>query len=162
MAEIFCNTSPLQYLHQLGIIEILSRLVGTVIVPPAVVDEIDRGREMGVSLPIIRSHAWIEVRSPRSMPAPSLIRDLGPGESSVSALASESNDAICLLDDALARKTAERLGIRIAGTLGILIDAKRAGLTGLIGPLLARLDDLGFRVSATTRQAVLRMAGESG
>ena len=40
MAEAICDTSPLQYLHQLGRLDVLRRLVGRVVVPPAVVDEL--------------------------------------------------------------------------------------------------------------------------
>ena len=51
MPEVICNTSPLQYLHQLEELRLLPALVGKVIVPPAVVAELTVGRELGVSLP---------------------------------------------------------------------------------------------------------------
>jgi predicted nucleic acid-binding protein len=44
LPEFICNTSPLQYLHQLGWLEILPALTGRVIIPPAVADELDRRR----------------------------------------------------------------------------------------------------------------------
>ena len=55
---------------------------------------------------------------------------------------------------------AETLGIRLTGTLGLLLDAKRAGLVPAVGPLLDRLVALRFRVAAHTRAAVLKLAGE--
>lgn len=86
--------------------------------------------------------------------------NLGAGERQVLTLALETADAICVLDDALARRVAIVLKLRITGTLGILIDAKRAGLIEAVRPQLDQLHSLGFRLAAHTRAAVLKMAGE--
>ncbi len=48
----------------------------------------------------------------------------------------------------------------MTGTLGLLLDAKKIGLIPAVMPLLDQLDRLRFRVSITTRTAVLRLAGE--
>jgi predicted nucleic acid-binding protein len=85
---------------------------------------------------------------------------MGPGETQVLMLALESRDAIVVLDDALARQTAENLGIRLTGTLGLLLDAKRAGIIAVVAPLLDRLQSLRFRLAPHTRAAVLKLAGE--
>ncbi len=66
-----------------------------------------------------------------------------------------------IFDDALARRHAEVLGLRLTGTLGVLLDAKRAGLVPAVMPLIDDLQRLGFRLSNGTRQAVLRLAGEA-
>ena len=50
--------------------------------------------------------------------------------------------------------------IKFTGTLGVLIDAKRAGLIETVAPLLDRLQELRFRLSASARNAILREAGE--
>jgi predicted nucleic acid-binding protein len=75
-------------------------------------------------------------------------------------LALESRKAVVVLDDALARRVAEALGLRLTGTLGLLLDAKRAGLIPAVGPLLDQLQALRFRVAPHTRAAVLKLAGE--
>jgi predicted nucleic acid-binding protein len=87
--------------------------------------------------------------------------DLGPGETAALALALESADAITILDDALARRHAEVLGLRLTGTLGVLLDAKRAGLIARVMPLIEDLQSLGFRLSGQTRDAMLCLAGEA-
>lgn len=51
MSEFICNTSPLQYLHQLGLLDILPKLTGNVTVPPAVTGELQAGRSKGASVP---------------------------------------------------------------------------------------------------------------
>jgi predicted nucleic acid-binding protein len=67
-----------------------------------------------------------------------LAADLGRGEASVLALALESPYAVVILDDALGRRAAELLGVRMTGTLGLLLDAKKRGLIPHILPLLGK------------------------
>jgi predicted nucleic acid-binding protein len=161
LADIICNTSPLQYLHQVGALHLLPALVKTIIVPPAVKAELDIGRRLSLNLPDLESLSWVAVRPPSSSIALPLVTDLGPGEREVLALALESPDSVCILDDALARQVAKTLQLRITGTLGILIDAKRAGLISAVRPFLDQLQRLRFRLASHTRVAVLQLAGES-
>ena len=160
MPEVICDTSPLQYLWQLGSLHLLPALVNQVILPPAVVEELAVGRAKGVNLPDPLALNWIIIRRPVSLAALPLVNDLGPGETEVLALALESTDAVVILDDALARQVAETLGIRLIGTLGLLLDAKRAGLVSAVAPLLDQLQALRFRLAPRTRATVLKLAGE--
>lgn len=161
MPEIICNTSPLQYLHQLGRLEILHQLAGTLVVRTAVAAELAAGRQRGVEVPDPASLPWIILREPRSQAVLPLMIDLGPGEVAVLVLALESPDAVVILDDGLARRHARRLGLRLTGTLGLLLDTKRAGQIAAVAPILDDLHALRFRLDPTTRLAVLRLAGES-
>jgi predicted nucleic acid-binding protein len=162
LPEIVCNTSPIQYLHQLGLLHILPALARPVTVPPAVLEEINAGRKLGLNLPDLAALDWIKTQRPASFAALPLVTDLGPGEAEVLALTLETKDAIAVLDDALARQVAETLRLPLTGTLGLLLDAKRHGLISTVGPLLEQLDALGFRVASRTRAAVLKLAGERG
>jgi uncharacterized protein len=160
LPEVICNTSPIQYLHQLQLLHILPALAGHVIVPPAVVNELSDGRALGIPLPDVTVLSWVEVRRPASEAAVPLITDLGPGETEVLMLGMESQDAVVVMDDTLARRVAETLGLRLTGTLGLLLDAKRAGQIAMISPLLDQLQVLRFRLASHTRTAVLKLAGE--
>jgi predicted nucleic acid-binding protein len=160
LPEVICDTSPLQYLHQLELLHILPALSDGVIIPPAVVDELTAGRALGVNLPDLTRLAWVTVRRPASAAALPLITDLGPGEIEVLMLGLELPAAVAVIDDALARQVAETLNLRLTGTLGLLIDAKRAGLISAIAPSLDQLQALRFRLAFHTRIAVLRLAGE--
>ena len=73
MSKIFCNTSPLQYLHQLELLHILPALMGNIIVPPAVVKELEVGKTLGLSLPNLNEFNWITVRQPVSLSALPLV-----------------------------------------------------------------------------------------
>jgi predicted nucleic acid-binding protein len=161
LAEFICDTSPLQYLHQVGLIDILPALAGRIVVPPAVVAELAAGRARGLNVPDPTAETWIAVRAPASgPPIPSLVA-LGSGELEVLTLALETVDAVVILDDRLARQVAQVLGIPLTGTLGLLLDAKRAGLIAAVGPVLDSLQVLGFRIARQTRAAVLALAGET-
>ena len=161
MLEVICNTLPLQYLHQLELLHILPALTKRVTVPPAVEEELAQGRAHGFNLPDPAALEWVMVRTPASRPALRLIHDLGPGEAEVLALALETPDSMVILDDALARQVAETSEIPLTGTLGLLLDAKNAGLVDEVRPLLDQLQALRFRLSSHTRAAVLELAAET-
>jgi predicted nucleic acid-binding protein len=160
LAEVISNTSPLQYLHQLDLLDRLHDLVGVIVVPVAVVAELQAGRNVGVPLPVVEDLSWVEVRTPKGAPVLPLVRDLGAGEASALALALETPGATVLLDDRLARRVASSLGIPIRGTVGLLLDFKHRSLIASVAPFLDELESLRFRLSARTRAAVLGAAGE--
>ena len=64
MSLIICDTSPIQYLHQLGLLEVFHKLSRNIIVPPAVAEELEEGNRQGIDLPKIRSLSWIKIRCP--------------------------------------------------------------------------------------------------
>lgn len=151
----------MQYLHQLGLLHALRELSDRVIVPQAVVDELTAGRLLGVNVPDPFTLDWVDILTPRSVVVLPLISGLGLGEIEVLALGLEIPGTTVVLDDRLARKTAEMLGIRFTGALGILVDAKQEGLVLDVSPILDTLQDLGFWLSHRIREAVLRIVGES-
>lgn len=158
--DLISDTSPLQFLHQLELLHILSALSHRVVVPPAVVAELNAGRRAGVDLPDLDALDWIEVRPPRSLGSLPPAKGLGLGEREALALGLDSPESVLILDDALARGLAQSLGLPFTGTLGLLVDAKRAGLVPAVSPLLDRLRALRFRLAVHTRLAVLRLADE--
>jgi len=109
MPEVVCNTTPLQYLHQAGVIGIIPALYARILVPKAVADEIAVGLNAGVNLPDFASLEWIEIREVlgSSWPMP---RDIHRGEAEVIALAGSLDDPLMILDDLAARRHAQLLG----------------------------------------------------
>jgi predicted nucleic acid-binding protein len=134
LVEIICDTSPLQYLHQLRHLDILPSLASRVLVPTAVTDELGEALRLGLDLPDIHALAWVEVVSPGTAPALPLVTELGPGELEVLTLALEHREAVVVLDDRVARNVARRLELRMSGTLGLLLDAKRSGRIERVEP----------------------------
>jgi predicted nucleic acid-binding protein len=160
MPEVVSNTTPLQYLHQAGVLGVLPGLYERLVVPAAVADEIRVGREAGVDLPDLPSLGWIEIRSVEPSPWP-VARDIHRGEAEVLALAGSAPETLMLLDDLAARRHARLLNLKFTGTLGVLLRAKREGLIPEVGPVLDRMEECGFRLAQNTRSEVLGLAGES-
>ena len=159
MPEVVCDTSALQYLYQLGLLELLRELYGRVTVPEAVARELAAGRAQGVNLPDLATIPWvIVVPGVPPLVAPG---DLGAGELAVLTLAGAHPGALAVLDDGLARRYARAAGIRFTGTCGVLLRARQCGFVPAVKPLLDRLTALGFRLDPATRQGILSLAGES-
>ncbi len=95
------------------------------------------------------------------MPSEWLALDLGAGELGAMALALENPDRIVLLDDMLARRTAQVAGLQVWGTLKVLLEAKSQGLIETLEPYISRLGDAGMWISAEVKQRILILAGES-
>jgi hypothetical protein len=76
------------------------------------------------------------------------------------ALALENPGRVVLLDDALARRTAQAAGLTVWGTLRVLLEAKSRGLTPSLAPLIDRLVDAGMWISPGIRRRILTLAGE--
>lgn len=160
MPEAIANISPIQYLFQLGLLELLPELYGQIAIPRSVCDEIARGRALGVVLPDISALYWAHVAAPRGKVIFPLSNGLGKGELEVIALANETPDHLALLDDRRARRFADLLHIRYTGTLGLLLKAKQIGRLERLAPLCERLAECGLRLRPETRRSLLAMAGE--
>ncbi len=162
MPETISNTSPLQYMHQAGVLRLLPEFYGRVIVPESVLAELSEGLARGVDLPDVTSLPWVEVRGAAEKKPFPLVTNLGPGEREALALAVETPGSLLIMDDALGRKQARLLGVRVTGTLGVLLRAKREGHVPAVLPIVEKLHSLGFRLSPETRTAVLELADEAG
>jgi hypothetical protein len=130
------------------------------VIPPAVVEELERGKAMGVDLPVVRALPWLAIQAPEGLDRVPTAAGLGAGEKEVLALGIQTPGAVVILDERLARLHAQALKLTFTGTLGILLRAKAEGRFPRIEPILAHLDHLGFRLSAKTRTAVLKLARE--
>jgi uncharacterized protein len=147
-----CNSSPLIALHQIDQLDLLERLLGTVAVPPAIVQETRRT----LVLP-----PWIKPR-PLDRPVPvGLSRiDLGPGETEALALALEISPNWIILDDLRARQIAHDLRLPVIGVLGLLLAAKRRGLLPEVRPVLDGLIKNRFHIRRDLYERVVYQAGE--
>jgi hypothetical protein len=140
MPETISNTSPLHYLFQCDLLDLLPSLFGQVIIPKAVVAEINEGRALGVSLPAIDALPWACVKTPEDPLLLPLVIGLGPGERETLAHALESPGSLVILDHGLARRYSTHLGLPLIGTLGILVRAKKQGLIPAVRPVMDQLD----------------------
>ena len=161
MSDAICNTSPLLYLYRIGTIEWLPKLFDEVWTPTAVAIELGEGKLRGHDVPDPERYAWLTIVDPSSMPSEWFSLDLGAGELSAMALALENPSRVLLLDDALARRTAQAAGLNVWGCLRVLLEAKSQGLTNAIAPLVPRIQDAGLWMSEEIKRRILALAGEA-
>src|SRR5260370_20212983 len=101
-AQVVCNSSPLIALDRIGHLDLLERVFGSVLVPPAVVLQIT---------PALVPPAWITARSlTQPLGSQLLGTSLGPGESEAIALALEIGATWVVLDDRSGAKAGESAG----------------------------------------------------
>jgi predicted nucleic acid-binding protein len=86
---------------------------------------------------------------------------LGAGEIAAMTLALENSNRIVLLDDMLARRTAQVAGLQVWGTLKVLLEAKSHGLIDTVAPYIVKLRESGLWVSAEIEHRILKLASES-
>ena len=151
---VVSDTSIITSLIQVGHVELLRLLHGTVLIPRA------------VQLELLRTHAivpaFIEVRdvAGRARVA-DLEAELDLGDAEAIVLAKESNADLVLIDEKLGRQVALREGLRIAGLMGLVVEAKLRGLIGSVRELVRQLEaEAGFRVSTAVKAEAFRLAGE--
>lgn len=157
---IIADSSPLIALAIIEQLELLPRLYRQVFVPPAVWDEVT---VKGAGLPGARAVSqvsWLTIQSPESAILEPLLILVDQGEAEAIALALAMPNSTVLLDDAQARRVAERLTIRRIGTLGILRRAKKAGLIAAVKPYIQTLQTSGIYIRSNLVEAVLRDLGE--
>jgi uncharacterized protein len=68
---------------------------------------------------------------------------------------------ILVRDDLRARRIATDMGLRLTGTVGLLLRTKRDWLLDSVGRALGVIDEVGFRLSAELHEEALRLAGEA-
>lgn len=161
MPSVIADTSCIQYLYQINLLDLLPTLYGQILIPTAVDNELAQGRALGISLPDTSTLAWLAIAQVPAAQLIPTIPNLGIGEREVISLSQSTPNSLAILDDGLARAYAKQLNISFTGTLGILLKAKQAGHISIMQPLLNQLDALGFRLNTTTRQSVLQLAGET-
>jgi len=82
--------------------------------------------------------------------------NLGKGESEVIALASETGMKI-IIDDMKARQVAEKLGLKVTGTIGILLKAEKLGLINSAHKKAKELREKGFYVSSELLENIYKL-----
>lgn len=143
---VIADTTPLNYLILIGEVEILTRLYGAVVIPPAVHQELlSPGAPELVRRWALTPPSWLDIRSP-SLAVSDFPQGLGAGEREAIGLAEQLLADQLIMDDMTARREAERRGLSVIGTLGVLREAAAEGLIDL-RTSLERLSNTSFHIS---------------
>lgn len=149
---VVADATPLNTLIRLGLVDILPRLYGQVVIPPAVQIELSHPgapkelRDWMEALP-----SWLIVRAPAD---PHRVQVSGAGEREAIALAVELKADFLLADDKEARSVSRRLNIPVTGTVGILELAAVSGSIEL-EPVFEKLRRIDFFIEEEVLQMIL-------
>jgi len=134
---IISDTSCLIVLNNIGELELLHKLYGEILTTSIIADE------FGDKLP-----TWVKIQNVQDIYRVRILElQIDKGESSAIALALEIPESTLILDDFKARKIAEGLGLKMTGTLGIIIKAKLNNLIPSVRPIFEKIKKTNFRIS---------------
>ncbi len=143
------NSTCLIGLERIGRLDLLPQVFDTVFAPPTVAAE--------VHSPL----TWLTVQTvENSAFVAALKTQMDEGEAEAIALAVELDNVILILDDKKARRVAQQIGLKVIGTVGMLLRAKNQGVITEIKPLLTELVQVDFRITNAIIQEALRLSGE--
>lgn len=140
--------------------EVLNVLEQPMVVTQVVLDEVRCGAKdtPGATTPLPTCmRVWTnELAIPRWLES-----TLDPGEASVIALALERQWPEVAIDESVGRSVAKTCQLRLTGSLGLLIRAKKKGYPGTLAESISRIRSCGIWVGDAVRLSALKAAGES-
>ena len=143
------NSTCLIGLERIGRLDLLPQVFDTVFAPPTVVAEV-RSPLTWLTVQTVENSAFVAA----------LKTQMDEGEAEAIALAVELDNVILILDDKKARRVAQQIGLKVIGTVGMLLRAKNQGVITEIKLLLTELVQVDFRITNAIIQEALRLSGE--
>ena len=162
---VVSDTSAITNLAAINQLSLVPLLYQKVIIPEAVYREL-----VDIEPPVpgnaeVQTASWLEVKLTANREVVERLQSevrLDPGESEAIALALELGADLLLIDERRGRAEADRLGIKITGLLGILVEAKRKNLIVAVKPLMdALIATSEFRVSSALYDQILNIVDEA-
>lgn len=153
---VLADASPLIALARVGGLPWLRKLYKTISITKEVRGEATGARELPGTAAISAAvkQGWIRVLRQEWSEPP--LPQLDTGEAStLRAAVALGPGTLVLLDDLQARREAQRLGIAMTGTAGIIVEARQAGLIPAVRPVFARLAEEGFHLGDDLLRAIL-------
>jgi len=159
---VVSNTSPLTNLAAIGQFELLRLLYSAIHIADGVRDELNAEGECWPGCAEVSAAEWIQRHTVQNQIfVKALRRDLDRGEAESIALASELGADLILLDEKEGRHTAQRLGLKTVGVVGILLEAKSCGAIECVRPHLDALrQTAGFYLKESLYRSALVLAEE--
>ncbi len=111
--KVVSNTSPITSLAAIGRFELFRDLFGRIVIPEAVLQELNANARTWPGSGEVATADWVEIQSVENQVAVAALREhLDRGESEAIVLAAELKAGWILLDEADGRHTAKRMGLQ--------------------------------------------------
>ena len=154
---IISNSTPLVHLSAMDKLDLLKQLFGEIRIPEEVYQEVIIRGQGKPGSEEVGAARWIKREMVKDQLAVSTLNTrLGVGESACLILAIELGADLVILDDRSARLEAQALGLKITGSIGVLLKADEEGLVDF-GRSFDELLATGFRLSPKERERILQL-----
>ena len=157
MKPAVINASPVIILARAGYLDLLPKLVSPIVVPRAVVTEINAGPADDAAVRFLARRTWLSVVDLSPALSPLAVWRLGQGESEVLEHAQRNPGTIAILDDKAARRAAKVLQVPVTGTLGVLLAAVRSGFLPSLAEAIQTVRACGLYVDPATASALIEV-----
>jgi predicted nucleic acid-binding protein len=154
------NASPVIYLARTGYLHLLQLAAPEVLIPAPVAAEIAARGSTDPTARALAESSWLRQVEVPHIPEEILAWDLGPGESAVLGWALTHPGCLAIIDDLEGRRCAETLGLRLRGTLGLVLRARQQNVIAEARPLLEALRAAGMYLSPQIVDKALAEIGE--
>jgi predicted nucleic acid-binding protein len=161
---VVSNTSPITNLAAIGQFDLLRQLYAGLHIPDAAWDELGARDKRWPGRDEVSAADWIERHTVQNNTLVlALRRDLHAGEAECIALALELSADLVLMDEQEGRRAAQRLGLRVMGVVGVLLEARAQQAVDGVRPHLDALrQTAGFYLSDAVYEHALSLADELG
>lgn len=123
---VVSDTTPLISLLKINRLDLLKKLFGDVLIPQAVFNELTDDERFRLEADQIREKKFIVVKPVNNPESTNILKratGLDQGESEAIVLTDELKADLLLMDEAKGRNISAQMGLRIMGTIGILMAA---------------------------------------
>ncbi len=156
------NSSPLIALvAALPDFNLLAGIVEKLIIPGEVLAELAAGGHIDDTAARVAAASWCEVLPPRPPQFNPLLATLGSGEASVIQTALEYDLPLVIIDEVRGRRAARLAGLRVIGSLGILVELHRARLLVSVADAIRSMQQKGIFLAPDLIELTLQVAGEA-
>ena len=149
---VVSDTTPLISLMKASRLDVLQSLFQVILIPKAVYEELTNNQNYPEEIEQIKNCAFLQIVSVNERNAVDELRrstGLDLGESEAIIYAEDNKADILLMDEAKGRKVASDRGLRIMGTVGVLLAAFSDGILAAedVSIALNKLKQEGSRIS---------------
>ena len=108
----------------------------------------------------MRAASWCHVRPPCVFPPDSLVQRLGAGEAAVIQTALHEELPLVVIDEVRGRRAARLAGLRVVGSLGLLVELHHARLLSSVEDAIRRMQAKGIHLAPNLIQMTLEATRE--
>ncbi len=145
-------------LSRLSLLSTLQELFGEIVIQEEVRREVvERGKGKQGS-DIVDKAEWVKVEKVEDLSVDILSKEIEKGEAEAIILAKELNANLLPLDEKIPREIAKSLGLRVAGTIGLIYEALKRGIVqGNLEEIVLEVKRRGVWISEEIMEEVKRL-----